>query len=330
MFASVLPLVVAAALAVAPSFAPVDAPTPARTADPPDVATRSWIGATNQPAVPGWLPFDAPVPGPTTGGPSTTAGTSDAEGTLTTGGGVTYPSGSCPQMTDSIRRLYRAYFGRDPDETGFQFWVAQYQSGAMSLEEISQHFARSSEFTGRNLSSTAEFVEWVYTSDLGRDTDPTGRQYWIDNINGGYSRGSMILTFSESEAYVARTGTSVPLAGYTRWYPQGSHWYCNIGSQAVPVRALVGSVGADFYFKNRSAEVDQVGLWTTYEDGRRQVTMNAGELQAGYTDYDWDGNFRGDGDYGQGIDVEAGPMTDWIVVFYPNSIGSERLGWQLS
>jgi hypothetical protein len=235
----------------------------------------------------------------------------------------------CPIMTDSITRLYRAYFGREPDTNGFNQWVARYQSGEWSLEEISQEFAESDEFQDRGHDTPEQFVDWIYSSDLGSGTDPSGRQYWIDALRSGYPRGSMVLTFTESRHYVTITDTTIPLAGFLRWYPKGTRWYCDIGPKTVPMEPIAGGGGADYYFRNRAEEPDQVGLWTL-DDGERHVTMNDTVLQAGFTDYDWDGQFTGDGHYGDGIEVRAGSTTDWIVVFYPDSIGPERLGWQLT
>jgi hypothetical protein len=140
----------------------------------------------------------------------------------------------------------------------------------------------------------------------------------------------MVLTFTESRQYVDATDTAVPLAGYLRWYPKGTHWYCDIGSRTVDTLPVTGGVGADFYFRNRAEEPDHVGLWTLEDGEERHITMNDTLLQAGFTDYNWDGQFSGDGEYGDAIEVQAGSTTDWIVVFYPDSIGPERLGWQLS
>ncbi len=138
-----------------------------------------------------------------------------------------------------------------------------------------------------------------------------------------------MLTFTESSDYVRTTRTEVPLAGYRRWYPKGSHWYCDTGEATIPVNALTGEVWADFLYENRSDIRDPVGLWTVEDDGRR-IGLNSRTMNAAEKYYNWDGQFKGDGDYGRQIEVKVGRQTDWIVVFYPNSIGTERLGWQLS
>ena len=240
-----------------------------------------------------------------------------------------YPS-LCPAMTDSITRLYYAYFQREPDPDGFNYWVQHYKSGDMSLEEISDSFANSPEFVDRDLISSATYTTWLYRNLLERA--PTGDEldHWTRALDGGYPRGSVTLTLTESYDYVVRTGTVKPLSGYLRWYPDGTHWYCDIGAATVQVRPLLGDVWADYYFKNRGDEADEISLWTLEDDRSLAVRMNSATLSAGFTDYNWDGVFVGDGDYGSFIDVETGATSDWIVVFYPRSIGEDRLGWQLS
>jgi hypothetical protein len=240
-----------------------------------------------------------------------------------------YPS-PCLAMTDSITRLYHAYFDRDPDPNGFNHWVNLYQTGQLSLEEISDHFVRSEEFSARQLTSNRSFVDWLYRDVLGPQVPPTRQNEWIDLLNHGYNRGTAVLTFTESSEYVAKTDTERPLAGYLRWYPKGTHWQCNLGRISTQVRDLTGQVWADYYFDNRGQNADAVGLWTLDANGRREITMVEETLEAGFTDYNWDGAFSGDGNYGRYIEVQAGPTTDWIVVFYPRSVGPDRLGWQIS
>ncbi len=242
-------------------------------------------------------------------------------------------SSVCPAMTDSITRLYAAYFGREPDSSGFNFWVDFYRSGQMSLEEISQAFAESTEFADRNLVSNQTYVNWLYNNLLDRQPNTNEVNHWVTALDGGYPRGSVMLTLTESSNFVQRTGTVPPLAGYLRWYPKGTHWYCNVGpSQETAVNPLVGQeVWGDYYFKNRGAEPEPVGLWTLDAERNLEAQMRARDtLSSGFTDYNWNGEFKGDGDYGRFIRVEAGPSTDWIVVFYPRTIGEDRIGWQLS
>jgi hypothetical protein len=231
-------------------------------------------------------------------------------------------------MTDSITRLYHAYFGRAPDTSGFRHWVSQYQSGK-GLAQISDAFARSNEFGDKRSLSNRTFVNWLYTTVVGTEADPDRAEYWVEALDDGYPRGAMMLAFSESREFVTRTGTAVPLAGYLRWYPNGTHWYCDIGGVTESVTPLVGEVWADYYFHNRSQTPDSIALWTLEGANQLNVNMVSATLQGGFTDYNWDGFFSGDGDYGHSIDVQVGASTEWIVVFYPHSLGPERLGWEI-
>lgn len=236
----------------------------------------------------------------------------------------------CPAMTDSVARLYHAFFRREPDADGFRHWVRQHQTGAMSLEQIADAFLRSREFADRQIVSNHAFVDWLYTDVLGPDVPRTRADDWIRTLNAGYSRSTAVLTFTESFEYVRRTSTVKPLAGYLRWYPPGTHWYCGTGPTTQPVNPLTGALWADYYLANRSPADDAVAVWTMEAVGHHHVTLVDETLPRNSTDYNWDGAFNGDGDYGRYIDVRAGTDTDWIVVFYPHSVGPERLGWQLT
>lgn len=245
-----------------------------------------------------------------------------------------YPSG-CPEMTDSITRLYQAYFLRQPDRVGFHYWTNVYKNGDAGLEDISDYFFRSSEFQSRyGQTDNDDYVELVYRNVLRRAPDPQGRRHWIRSLERGYSRGALMVAFSESEEFVRRTNTAIPLAGYLRWYPEGAHWYCGTGAvELLSVLPLAGEpLFADYMIRNNNqaagAQAEPFGLYTV-ENGMRNVTMAEGTIAAGATDYRWDGAFAGDGFYGTDINVAVGPNTSWIVVFYPRTIGRDRLGWRL-
>jgi hypothetical protein len=200
----------------------------------------------------------------------------------------------------------------------------------MSLEEISDAFARSPEFAARQLTTNRAFVEWLYRSVVGPSVPTTRADNWVDALDKGYPRGTAALTFSESQEFVSKTRTAKPLAGYLRWYPRGTHWYCSVGTTTVQVRELTGQVWADYYVNNRGGRPDPVEIWTEESPGQHHVKMLGETLGAGFLDYNWEGAFSGDGSYGRYLDVRAGSSTDWIVVFFPHSLGPDRLGWQLA
>lgn len=139
----------------------------------------------------------------------------------------------CPHITDSILRLYTAYFGREPDLDGYDYWLAEYKDGLAGLPTMSQAFADSDEFrlTYGSLDNGA-FVDLVYRNVLGRLPDPAGRAHWVDALDRGYPRGSVMIAFSESQEYVIQTQTSASLAGWLQWYGHAVRFDCESRDRA--------------------------------------------------------------------------------------------------
>ncbi|MGI9611783.1 MAG: DUF4214 domain-containing protein [Acidimicrobiales bacterium] len=108
------------------------------------------------------------------------------------------------EQAGPIARLYLAYFLRSPDAEGVQYWI----STDLSYRAISDAFASSTEFQDRygSLGNDA-FVDLVYTNVLGRPADADGRAYWIGQVTRGVGRGQMMLSFSESSEFIAKTNT---------------------------------------------------------------------------------------------------------------------------
>lgn len=124
----------------------------------------------------------------------------------------------------SISRLYRAYFMRNPDQSGLAYWVERGRGGE-SLVEMSEFFALSPEFISRygHLDTTA-FVDLVYLSVLFRPPDAAGLAHWVSHLDSGRtSRGRVMVGFSESPEFVQRAASTHPLAvgnAYLRQRPE--------------------------------------------------------------------------------------------------------------
>ena len=130
--------------------------------------------------------------------------------------------GPLPDPNDSsgwyefqIERLYQAYFLRPADAGGFEYWKGIYRSG-YSLAQISDYFAGSNEFQSRYGTLTNdEYVELLYNNVLRRPSDPDGKAYWLGVLNGGRSRGDLMLFFSESPEYANLVEPEI--TGYTSY-----------------------------------------------------------------------------------------------------------------
>ncbi len=105
-----------------------------------------------------------------------------------------------------VRRLYLAFFLRDSDSSGLNYWVQQYRGGR-SLADIADFFAGSDEFRTRYGSlSDRDFVRQVYLNVLGRPPDSNGYGYWTGRLRSGTTRGQMMVGFSESPEFAVQSG----------------------------------------------------------------------------------------------------------------------------
>jgi hypothetical protein len=103
-----------------------------------------------------------------------------------------------------IARLYRAYFDRQPDHAGWEYWNKVYSQGR-SLVEISGWLAEGSEFGATGPLTDTELVAFVYREVLDREPEPEGLQYWVGQLQAGLERGELVAYFSESDEYLLRT-----------------------------------------------------------------------------------------------------------------------------
>jgi hypothetical protein len=174
---------------------------------------------------------------------------------------------SCAAITDSITRLFSAFFLREPDASGRAYWTDQYLSGTLSLPGVATSFASSPEFRARyGALDDEQFVRLVYQNVLERAPDVGGLSFWTGRLRAGASRGLVMTGFSESPEYVTKTATAAPLSRTP--FPRGTHFYCGSGSQVVEVapppdgaivRAAMGGSSNNIIW-TRSATLDRGDL----------------------------------------------------------------------
>jgi uncharacterized protein YkwD len=106
---------------------------------------------------------------------------------------------------DQVRRLYLAFFKREPDAGGSQFWVTKLTAG-LPLGQVSAEFIKSAEFRSTYGHLTdGQFITMVYRNVLVRDPDTTGYNYWVGQMQRGMGRGSVMTNFSESAEFKRNT-----------------------------------------------------------------------------------------------------------------------------
>ena len=180
------------------------------------VATESQLTtefiATNGTLVDRFVLSEDPPPPPTTTTTQPTTTTTARPTTTSTSivdAPVTTVAGSNPYAGSegrqgSLVRLYAAAFGRLPDQEGLTHW----QDSGLSISDIAYHFVVSTEFNRRYGAVTdPEFVELLYNNVLGRQPDAAGMTYWTDLLDSGETHVAVLLGFSESDEFKAKTDT---------------------------------------------------------------------------------------------------------------------------
>lgn len=115
-----------------------------------------------------------------------------------------------------IARLYLATFLRNPETSGFTYWVGPGRSGR-SLTDIATWFAGSPEFISRYGSlDHGGFVDRIYANVFARTPDTAGRAYWMGRLENGLPRGVLLAQLSDSAEYHDRTAPTV--ATLTTWF----------------------------------------------------------------------------------------------------------------
>lgn len=108
-----------------------------------------------------------------------------------------------------LARFYLGAFDRLPDAAGMDYWMAVRQDG-MSLVDIAAGFAGSAEFQDRyGALNDAALVAQLYQNLLGRAPEASGAAYWQAQRAAGLSTGDLVLGFTESAEYVARSDRDV-------------------------------------------------------------------------------------------------------------------------
>ena len=117
-----------------------------------------------------------------------------------------------------VYRLYGATLDRQPDPGGLEGWDAYLEGGA-SLVQTAGGFTGSQEFqTKYGTLDDTDFVTLLYHNVLDRDPDPDGLAGWLNLLETGTSRTSVVVGFSESPEY--QTNTAASLGTYVQNYLQ--------------------------------------------------------------------------------------------------------------
>ncbi len=110
-----------------------------------------------------------------------------------------------------VYRLYGATLARQPDAGGFVYWSDAMDSG-LSVNAVAVGFVNSTEFQATQATygalTNSQFVTLLYNNVLHRAPDAGGFASWVDQLNSGTSRTSVVTGFSESAEYQSSTSSA--------------------------------------------------------------------------------------------------------------------------
>jgi Ca2+-binding RTX toxin-like protein len=110
----------------------------------------------------------------------------------------------------SIALLYDSMSNRLPDVSGLNYSVGQVKAGILTLSQVADAFASSTEFSNETQGlSNGQLVDLMYQNSLDRAPDAVGRAFWIDQLDHGLSKGGLLLGFSESAEHTALLAANI-------------------------------------------------------------------------------------------------------------------------
>ena len=116
-----------------------------------------------------------------------------------------------------VWRLYQSIYLRQPQRSGFDYWVSVRESGATMATIAKSFMADSQEFTNRYGDvNNQQFVRLVFNNVLCRDPADTGLDYWSGQLRAGGSRTDLLLNFTELHEYMRTTGTCFSATGVSQ------------------------------------------------------------------------------------------------------------------
>ncbi len=106
-------------------------------------------------------------------------------------------------VTKFVARCYTKALNRNYDVKGLNSWCGKINSSSTKKAtaiQVARSFLKSAEFQRRNLSNSA-YVDVLYQTFLGHAPDSKGRQSWLNKLNSGVSRDTVMAGFYNSNEF---------------------------------------------------------------------------------------------------------------------------------
>lgn len=158
-----------------------------------------------------------------------------------------------------VLRLYLGTLGRSPSPATWSGRVSQLRVGARTPEQVADSIAWSSELSGGTALSTAAFIDLVYQRAYRRLPSAKDREWWKARIDGGASRGSLLVALTSTNTFRWTSGPQVRvtesyLAVLRRLPSSGvlADWKARLDA-GQPISGLTGSLFGSAEYRSRFA-----------------------------------------------------------------------------
>lgn len=107
------------------------------------------------------------------------------------------------KLTQFVELLYKNILHRKADKGGLNYWVKELYNGGSNAKLVTRAFFNSKEYLNRK-TSNEQFVKDLYEGYLDRKPDKNGLNYWVNQLNSGSSRNSVMEGFENSKEFINR------------------------------------------------------------------------------------------------------------------------------
>ena len=114
--------------------------------------------------------------------------------------GTEEPSQEYKDIEAFVYRLYTNVLGREPEDSGLEYWTERLYSKEITGAEAAWGFIFTPEFENKNIDNET-YVNILYNTCLDRDADADGLDYWVNYLNNHLSREFVLRGFIESREF---------------------------------------------------------------------------------------------------------------------------------
>ena len=104
-----------------------------------------------------------------------------------------------------VYRLYNIALIRDGEKAGLEDWIDRLDTKKESAAEVAWGFFFSDEFLNKNYTDE-QYIELLYLTMFGRESDGAGKKYWLECLENGVSREYIYRGFAESPEFTGLCG----------------------------------------------------------------------------------------------------------------------------